>query len=107
MATPVIRRTPEVRRGERGELIGQVIAIDRFGNVITNLLGHHARRVSVAGREMPLHRTYSDLPPHQAGALIGSSGLIEIVVRDGRASDVLSLGRGDLVYLADGPLRTP
>ena len=103
---PVIRRTPEVRRGDDGDLIGEVIAVDRFGNAVTNLLGHRARSVVAGGRELPLVRTYADLVPHQPGALVGSSGLIEIVVRDGRASDVLPLLRGDAVRLRP-PVRTP
>src|SRR5215207_4722490 len=35
---PVIRRTPEARRGENGAVLGEVIAIDRFGNAISNLI---------------------------------------------------------------------
>ena len=103
---PVIRRTPEVRRGDDGDLIGEVIAVDRFGNAVTNLLGHRARAVVAAGRELLLVRTYADLDAHQPGALVGSSGLIEIVVRDGRASDELPLRRGDSVRLR-APVRTP
>jgi S-adenosylmethionine hydrolase len=103
---PVIRRTPEVRRGENGDLVGEVIAVDRFGNAITNLLGLQARCVIAAGRELPVLRTYADLEPHQPGALVGSSGLIEIVVRDGRASDALVLARGDAVRLRSS-VRSP
>ena len=104
---PIIRRTPEARRAQTGELIGEVIAVDRFGNAITNLLGHRGTTVIAAARELPLCRAYADLSPGQPGALIGSSGLIEIVVRDGRASDVLSLARGDEVRLEDRRVRTP
>jgi len=106
-STPIIRRTPEARRGAQGELIGEVISVDRFGNAITNLLGRRATAVVAGSQELPLCRTYSDLPAGGAGALVGSTGLIEIVVRDGRASDVLSLARGDTVRLVDGPVRTP
>jgi S-adenosylmethionine hydrolase len=104
---PIIRRTAEVRRGTNGELVGEVISVDRFGNAITNLLGHEARAVFAAGREFAVRRTYSDIAPHEAAALVGSSGLIEIVVRDGRASDVLTLTRGDAVRLLNVPVRTP
>ena len=104
---PVIRRTPEVRRGLEGELVGEVISVDRFGNAITNLLGHQVHTVLAAGKAIPVRRTYSELAPHEAGAIVGSSGLIEIVVRDGRASDVLPLARGDEVRLRTGPVRTP
>jgi S-adenosylmethionine hydrolase len=96
---PVIRRTPEPQRGPMGELVGQVLTIDRFGNAVTNLVGMRGASVVAEGRELPLKRTYSDLDPGQAGAVVGSTGLIEIVVREGRASDVLSLTRGSRVWL--------
>ena len=97
--TPVIRRTPEPQRGPTGELVGQVLTIDRFGNAVTNLVGMRGASVVAEGRELPLKRTYSDLDPGQAGAIVGSTGLIEIVVRAGRASDVLSRARGSRVWL--------
>ena len=99
---PVIRRTPEPHRGARGELVGEVIAIDRFGNAITNLMGMRetrAERLEVRGRVIPLRRTYAELDSGDAGAVVGSTGLIEIVVREGRAADVLSLARGTEVVL--------
>ena len=98
-AAPVIRRTPEPQRGPMGELVGQVLTIDRFGNAVTNLVGMRGACVVAEGRELPLKRTYADLDPGQAGAVVGSTGLIEIVVREGRASDVLSLTRGSRVWL--------
>lgn len=99
LSAPVIRRTPEPQRGPTGELVGQVLTIDRFGNAVTNLVGMRGATVVAEGRELPLKRTYSDLDMGQAGAVVGSTGLIEIVVREGRASDVLSLARGSRVWL--------
>ena len=96
---PVVRRTPEPRRASSGELLGQVIAIDRFGNAVTNLLGNRGTTVVVSGQELRLARTYSDLDAGEAGALVGSTGLVEVVVREGRASDLLSLARGSPVSL--------
>lgn len=98
-STPVIRRTPEPQRGPNGELVGEVITIDHFGNAVTNLVGMRGATVVAEGRELPLKRTYSELDRGQAGAVVGSTGLIEIVVREGRASDLLSLARGVRVWL--------
>ncbi|MEX2179910.1 MAG: SAM-dependent chlorinase/fluorinase [Gemmatimonadaceae bacterium] len=98
-ASPVILRTPLAQRSAAGELQGEVIAIDRFGNAITSLLAARGSIVSVAGHELPLCRTYADLPRGEAGAVTGSSGFIEIVVREGRAADVLRLARGAPVTL--------
>lgn len=95
----VVRRTPEPHREPSGALVGEVIAVDRFGNAITNLMPTHGNRVSVGGRELDLHRTYADLARGAAGAVVGSNGFVEIVVRDGRASDMLGLARGVPVRL--------
>ena len=93
--TPKLLSTPEpVRVG--GQLRGEVIAIDRFGNAITNLPAGPAT-IAAEGASYRVLRTYGDLAPGAAGALVGSSGLIELVVREGSAAAVLGLGRGTVV----------
>lgn len=99
MLSPQIRRTPEPRREDNGQLVGQVIAIDHFGNAITNLAGKRSGELWVANRSIPLRRTYADLQEGEVGAIVGSSGLIEIALREGRAADVLALSRGTEVSL--------
>lgn len=96
---PVIRRTPEPIRGATGDLQGEVIAIDRFGNAITNISAMYSGVVHVNGMEMPVRRAYAELELGQAGAITGSSGLIEIAIREGRAADQLRLVRGARVLL--------
>jgi S-adenosylmethionine hydrolase len=95
----VVRRTPEPRRLADGSIEGQVIAIDRFGNAITNLLGLRARSVEVNGTLLPLRRLYADVPQGEAIALVGSTGLIEIAVRDGSGAAAMGLERGSIVVL--------
>ena len=101
MGTPfagaIVRRTPEPRRIESGHIAGEVILIDRFGNVITNLVGRRDMLVEVNGREIPIVRTYSDVESGSLLALVGSNGLIEIAVRDGNAATELQLARGDRI----------
>jgi S-adenosylmethionine hydrolase len=96
---PVIRRTPEPHRALNGELVGEIIAVDRFGNAITNLLGIRGGEIRVKGKAIPLKRTYAELEPGEAGAVVGSTGFIEIVVREGRAADTLALVRGMRISL--------
>lgn len=98
---PVIRRTPEALRDEEGWLRGEVIVIDRFGNAVTNLLAAHGTEVRVGDREIPLRRTYVDVASGEPVALVGSSGLIEIAVRDGNAATILGLMRGSVVRIKD------
>lgn len=68
---------------------GEVIYIDRFGNLITNLPGEAStgRVVSVEGRPVgPLRRTFADVEPGDAVAYVGSGGTVEIAVRDRSAA---------------------
>src|SRR5205085_782329 len=90
----VVRRTPEPRRRDDGALAGEVIAIDRFGNAITNLVGRRAAWLEVAGTLLAVRRTYSEVASGSPLALVGSTGLIEIAVRDGNAARQLGVGRG-------------
>ena len=84
---------------------GQVIHIDHFGNATTNVPYDVVRAipmriVHVKGRSVGrLRRTYSDVTPGDPLALIGSSGLLEIAVRDGSAARSLRLHVGDEVVL--------
>lgn len=97
ISQPRIRRTPEPRRTDDGALIGEVISIDRFGNAITNLIGLRVGVVQAGGLSLTLRRTYGDVPSGTPVAIIGSSGLIELAVRDGSAARQLSLTRGTIV----------
>jgi S-adenosylmethionine hydrolase len=97
--SPVIRRTPEPRRLADGTIQGEVIAIDRFGNAVTNLVAARGGTLEVAGRALPVRRTYADVPQASPTALAGSTGLIEVALRDGHAADALGLKRGARVVL--------
>ncbi|HEX9564462.1 MAG TPA: SAM-dependent chlorinase/fluorinase [Gemmatimonadaceae bacterium] len=97
LAEPTIRRTPEPVREADGWIRGEVIAIDRFGNAVTNLMCRTAGQVRIGTRPVPMVRTYGDGTPGEAIALVGSSGLLEIAVRNGSAADSLGLTRGSEV----------
>ena len=99
VADPEIRRTREARRIADGAIEGVVITVDRFGNAVTNLLAAHGGVVEVGALRLPILRTYADVAPGTPLALVGSSGLIEIAVRDGNASALLGLGRDATVLL--------
>ena len=90
---------PEPERTEGG-VRGEVMHVDRFGNVITNVHASMLRdaldhgRVDAAGRELPMLRTYADAASGAPLALVGSSGYIEVAVREGSAAETLGLRRG-------------
>jgi S-adenosylmethionine hydrolase len=97
---PVVRRTPAPVRESDDTFRGEVIVIDRFGNAVTNLIGVHGD-VLVNNHRIPMARTYADVAPGAAVALVGSSGLIEIAMREGNAAASLGLSRGTTVLVKD------
>jgi len=88
---------------ERGAPSGRIIQIDQYGNAMTNipydrLPKNPAVEVRIRGRGIGrLKRTYRDVPPGKPLALVGSSGLVEIAVRDGSARSTLKIRVGDVV----------
>jgi hypothetical protein len=97
--SPVVRRTPEAQRRADGNIQGQVITVDRFGNAITNLMPRLGNVVEVNGSALPVRRAYAEVAPGEPIALVGSSGLIEIAVRDGSGATKFGLTRGSPVVL--------
>jgi S-adenosyl-L-methionine hydrolase (adenosine-forming) len=96
---PEVRRTPEATRREDGAVMGVVISIDRFGNAVTNLMARRGGTIDLGGRAIPLRRTYADAAPGELIALVGSSGLVELALREGNAAAALGLRRGAAVVL--------
>lgn len=97
---------PQPAAGDHGEWRGEVIVIDRFGNAITNLPGGEAgSRVTFDTCELPLRRTYAEVAPDEPLALVGSTGHVEIAVREGSAARRFALHRGTRVVLHGPPER--
>jgi len=97
--SPIVRRTPEPRRCADGSLEGEVIAIDHFGNAVTNLISMRGGMIEVGSAMVPVRRTYADARRGDAVAVVGSTGFIEIAIRDGDAAAALQLSRGARVVL--------
>ncbi len=103
---------PDWRAPERcpdGVISGTILHVDRFGNAITNLRANDlppAAWLLSAGRfrARRLHRTYGDVAPARPLVYIGSSGRLELAVRDGSAAARYGLRRGGRVSVR--PLRT-
>jgi len=95
--TDPVRLKPPVLMVEGSDLVGEVIHVDRFGTLITNLPLEQVARaatVKLGGRGFQLGATFADVPPGEPVAFVGSGGTVEIAVRDGRADVVLGLSRG-------------
>jgi S-adenosylmethionine hydrolase len=84
---------------EEGCPVGEVLHVDTYGNLVTNLPGAllPARfRVHIGSAVIPdaPHAHYQAVASGELLALVGSAGLLEVSVRDGSATTALGVGRG-------------
>ncbi|HEX7975679.1 MAG TPA: SAM-dependent chlorinase/fluorinase [Anaerolineales bacterium] len=101
---PVRLKLPQPQRTASG-LRGEVIHIDHFGNISTNIryehLGdHHGATVRLAGVEIQgLVQTFGDRPAGDLIALYGSTGNLIVSVVNGSAAQRLEIKIGDPVEI--------
>jgi len=92
---------PEADVTEAGA-IGEVMTVDDFGNVITNVPGsvlEDVETVRVNGREVPAVETFASVPAGQWLATVGSHGYVECDVNRGRGDRAFDLSTGDEVAI--------
>ena len=81
---------------------GEVVAIDGFGNAVTNLEPGHVkgrRAVEAAGRLFPLSSCYADAPAGRPLAVPGSAGFIELSLCGGNLFRSLRVLVGDTIHV--------
>ena len=100
LADPVMLPLPRARR-DGDMVVGEVIAADRFGNLVTSVTEEDMAAlggpttVEVGGRMVGAPRnSYEEAGAAEPGAIIGSAGRLEIFVRGGSAAAALGAGRG-------------
>lgn len=83
---------------EGKSVVGEIVYVDRFGTLVTNLMPELVPSyavLEVEGLEIgPLRRTFGDVPTGGLVAYIGSGSAVEIAVRDGSAARRLGMGVG-------------
>ena len=81
---------------------GEIWTFDHFGNAITTLKARATPPTSMAvgGRGLPFASHYAAVAVGEPLGLVGSSGLLEVAVRDGSAREALGLEVGDTVTRA-------
>jgi S-adenosylmethionine hydrolase len=88
------QRTPVPEpRSEGRELIGEVVYVDRFGTLVSNIPAEvlaGSARIRVAGKEVRLRRTFADVARADLVAFVGSNETLEIAMRDGSAAAKLN-----------------
>ena len=95
---------------DTGELLGTIIAADRFGNLMSDIdmktLDSFCKReykklgIRIGASEIiGLSETYANVKPQQPLAIIGSRGYLEIAVNCGNAQRYFKVGKGDSVRI--------
>jgi len=105
--TPILPQWSSVHRSKH-ELKGEVIHIDHFGNIITNLRTTDVAEFSAGmswtvtiGSQIitQFEKSYGHVEPRTAVALFGSSGRLEIAINGANAAEILKVRTGDHVLL--------
>ena len=89
-------------------IAGQVLRVDRFGNLITNIdrrtfdrLAGAPLEIQIGGRVVSrVVSAYTDAAPGELCALFGSTDHLEIAANGANAATELDLGRGAPVHVA-------
>jgi S-adenosyl-L-methionine hydrolase (adenosine-forming) len=91
-----------------GRIDGQVLRVDRFGNLITNIdrrtfekLAGGTLDIRIGAHQVSrVVSTYADAAPDEICALFGSTDHLEVAANGARAADALHLRRGAAVHVA-------
>lgn len=92
-----------------GMLIGEIIHVDGFGNLITNFTKEELKSLGVEGKiniklrkkvlSLKVCKTYAEVETQKPLALIGSHDFLEIAVNQGNAAEAFKAKAGDKVTL--------
>ena len=93
---------------EDGRIEGEVLRVDRFGNLITNItrkafvtLATGPVEIHVGAHPVPrVVSTYADAAPGEICALFGSTDHLEVSANGASAADTLEVRRGAPVHVA-------
>jgi S-adenosyl-L-methionine hydrolase (adenosine-forming) len=105
-----IRRSVSIPVWHEDVLMGKVVSVDRFGNLISNITAQQVQEFRAAkGQTVAIHigtyvvhelvGSYSQGSRQAPSALINSSGSLEIFLQEGSAARTLQVGIGEEVRL--------
>ncbi len=99
-------------RTKRAKLSGEIIHIDGFGNLVTNISREDLEKIGIRedldiivqfndkATSLRLCSAYGGVPGKSPLAIIGSGGFLELSVNQGNASHALNLKIGDHVLVS-------
>jgi S-adenosyl-L-methionine hydrolase (adenosine-forming) len=111
---------PEIREAAEAEFVkvkrkndaltGEVLHVDGFGNIITNISELEVEQNRVKGAvnveltsfklKLAFCRAYGEMKPHEPLALIGSHGFLEISINQGNAAEKFKAKAGDTITVS-------
>ncbi|MEM1539015.1 MAG: S-adenosyl-l-methionine hydroxide adenosyltransferase family protein [Candidatus Bathyarchaeia archaeon] len=96
-----------IQRGDT--LIGEVIHVDGFGNIVTNFDEKELKSLGIGDvvkvrlkgflLNLKLCRAYADVEPQKPLAIIGSHDFLEISINRGSAAETFNVKAGDKIIL--------
>jgi hypothetical protein len=100
IANPVLFDVQPPRQEPDGSLRGQVIHVDRFGNLVSNIPGGWLAgwlwTVRIAGQLIVgPSLSYAEVAPGQLLILVSSAATLEVAARDGSAAGQLGVAAGE------------
>ena len=100
---------PKPRNKKTGQWEGQIIYIDRFGNLITNITREHIKDLKTTQKRMEttvgkkrivgLCNTYADVKAGEPLVLFGSAGFLEISANQGNARKYFKVNTGSKIII--------
>jgi len=123
-APELIRFEPPSLNIETGEIQGEIIHADHFGNLVSNIgyLAADREKIHISpwlpgdaaaeypaadvgvelpgGERLPLSGTFGDVSPGNLVAYIGSESLLEIGINQGSAAEALGLSAGSSIRIS-------
>jgi len=97
----------------KGELCGEVLYVDDFGNITTNISKGDLDKIGIVegfkldiklrgkATRMKFCSTYGEAPAKKPLALIGSHDFLEIAINQGSASKIFKIKVGDAVIICE------
>ncbi len=94
---------------KRNMLVSEVLHVDEFGNIITNIQKRELGKINVkeilciklksTKLKLSLCRAYAEAGKQKPLAIIGSHGFLEVSMNEGNAAEVFKIRSGDKITL--------
>jgi len=91
-------------------LIGEVLHVDGFGNIITNINKYEVEQIHLKGvinvelasykLKLEFCKTYGEIKPREPLVILGSHGFLEISISQGNAAKKFKIKAGDAIKVS-------